>query len=168
MFHGNQDNGIGLRLAQLLLDVADGVGVVGDPVGETVFEVVRRDDDHACVDVAVLEVVADVDDVPRQQIASPGDLDLDPHAGDDGLVVTQPFDPVDIAGLGCDPVGVARECGIDQLPDVPGAIGLLGVEDADLSANEDFLQLKKDVCQSETTDLLPRSAIELHPADLHW
>jgi len=98
MFHGKQYDRKGLRLTKLEFDVPDCVTEVGDTIRQEVLEIVRRNDDHSYVDVAVLKAVSDVDDVSGQQITSPRNLDLYADARNDGLVVSQSFDPINIAG----------------------------------------------------------------------
>ena len=86
MLHGQQYNWIILRLSQLLLDVTDGVAEIGDTIGQKIFELVGRNDYGSSVDMAVLQVVAYVDDVPGKQVASARNLNLDPHPRYDSLL----------------------------------------------------------------------------------
>ena len=44
-----------------MLDVADGVAKASDTVGQQICELIRRNDYHTDINVAVLEVITDVD-----------------------------------------------------------------------------------------------------------
>ena len=77
MLYGDQDNRVGLRFSQLFFDVTNGIRVVGNAIDQEILEFIGGDDDDTCVDMAVLEVVANMNDVSRKQIASTGYLNFD-------------------------------------------------------------------------------------------
>ena len=77
MLHREQYNRVVFRLPQLLFDVTDGIAEIGDPIGQPVFELVGWNHNHTGIDVAILEIVAYMNDIPSKKIASAGDLNLD-------------------------------------------------------------------------------------------
>ena len=77
MLHGEQYNWIVLRLSKLLFHVTNRVAEIGDAVGQPVFEFIGWNDNHASIDVTVLEIVAYMNDIPSKKIASARDLNLD-------------------------------------------------------------------------------------------
>ena len=85
----------------------------------------------------------------------------------DGLIESQSVDPIDITGLGLNPVLVSAEFFIDKLADSACAVRLFLIEDADLGGEKDLLKLKEYVCQSESAYFLSRSAVKPNLADLH-
>lgn len=161
MLYRNQNNRIRLCLADFLLNVADGVRVIRDAISQAIFKVVRWNDDHSNINMAVLKVVPDVDDVSGKEITPTGDLNLYADAGNNRLVVAKPLHPINIAALGLNPFGVFTKLVVDHLSDHASAIRLLLVEHANFCGNENLLKLKKDVCQSEPTYLLSRSSVKL-------
>lgn len=167
MLYRNQNNRIGLRLAELFLNVADGVCVICDTISQAIFKVVRWNDDHSNINMAVLKVVPDVNDVSGKEITPTGDLNLYADAGNNRLVVAEPLHPINIATLGLNPFGIFTELGVDHLSDDTSSVRLLLVEHANVCGNENLLKLKKDVCQSEPTYFLSRSSVKLDLAYLH-
>lgn len=167
MLHRNQNNRIRLSLTKLFLDVADCIGVIRDAIGQSILKIVRRNDDHSNINMAVLKVVPDVDDVSGKKITPTRDLNLYADAGNNRLVVAEPLHPINIAALGLNPFSVFTELGVNHLSDDASAVRLLLVEHANICGNENLLKLKKDVCQSEPTYLLSRSSVKLDLAYLH-
>ncbi len=132
MFDGNQHNWVILSFTKLLFNIPHGIAVVGHAVSKSIFKIIRRDNDHADVDSTVLEAVADMDNIASQQIASAGNLDLNSDSGNDGLVVSEPFSPIHIAGFCLLPIWESSERGVDRFPDDACAVCLFFIEDADV------------------------------------
>ena len=109
MFDGHQHDWKILSFAKLLFHIPYGITVIGYAVGKPIFKVIRRNNDDAHIDAAVLEAVADVDNIASQQIASAGHLDLNSDSGNDGLVVSEPFSPIHIAGFCLFPIRESSE-----------------------------------------------------------
>lgn len=117
--------------------------------------------------MAILKVITYMDDIPGQKVTTSRNLYFHANAGHNSLVVTKSFDPVDITGLRLDPFSPFGKLGIDPFTNDTCAICLLFVQDVDFSGNENFLKLKKDMCQSEAADFLPRPPVKFYLADFH-
>lgn len=97
MLYAQQNNGIRLGLAKFLFNIAYCVTETGDPVGQKIFEFIRRNNNDTDIYMTVLKIVSYVDDVTCTQVASAGNLNFNPNSGDNGLVVTKSFDPINIS-----------------------------------------------------------------------
>ena len=117
--------------------------------------------------MAVLQVVSNVDNISSEKVATARNLNFHTDSRNNRLIVTESLHPVDIPALGLDPIGVFAKLAVDHLSNDARAIRLLFVEHMNVCGNENLLKLKKDVCQSEPTDLLSRSSVKLYLAYLH-
>ena len=97
MFNRNQYDRISLCFAKFLLHISQGITVVGDAVSKSIFKIIGRYNDDAYINPTVLEIVAYVNDIASQQIASARHLDLHADPRNNCLVVTEPFCPIHIA-----------------------------------------------------------------------
>lgn len=167
VFHSDQDNRIGLGFPQFFLNIANRIGVIGYPVRQKVFEFIRWYDNDTGVYMAVLKVIADVDDVPRKKITPAGHLNLDAYSGQDGFIESEFLDPIYVAGFGLNPIGVFVEFPVDQLADTARSICLLFIENMDLHGKQNLLEFKKDVRQPQPAHLFSRSAIKSDLGYLH-
>jgi len=154
MLNSNQNNWIRLGFTKLLLNVANSIGVIRDPVSQSIFKIVRRNDNHSDINMAVLKVVPNMNDIPCEKVATTRNLNLHTDTRNNSMVVSKSLNPINIAALGLHPICVFSKLGIDRLAHNTRTVRLLLVEHANVCGNENLLQLKKNVCQSEPTNLL--------------
>ena len=95
--------------------------------------------------MAVLEAIADVNDIPGKEITSPRNLNLHAYSGYDSLIVPESLHPIHIARLRLNPIFVFTEPIIDQFTNTACTVRLFFIEHTNLCGNKDLQKLKKDV-----------------------
>ena len=145
MLYCQQYNRVVLRFPQFLLDVTDGIAEIGNAVGQQEFELIGWHDYRADIDMAVLEAIADVDDVPGKEITSPRNLNLHAYSGYDGLIVPEPLNPIHITRLRLNPILIFTESIVNQFANAACTVRLFFVKNTNLCGNKDLQKLKKDV-----------------------
>ena len=114
MLYCQQHHRIILRFPQFLFDVTDGIGKIGNTIGQQELEFIGWHDYRADIDMAVLEAIADVNDIPGKEITSPRNLNLHAYSGYDSLIVPEPLYPIHIAGLRLNPIFIFTESIVNQ------------------------------------------------------
>jgi hypothetical protein len=74
MLYCQQHDRVVLRFPQFLLDVTNSITEISNAVGQQELELIGWNHYRTDIDMAVLEVVADVNDVTGKEIASPRNL----------------------------------------------------------------------------------------------
>ncbi len=125
MLHGYQNNRVSLSFPKFFFHIANRIGIICDSVRQSILKVIRRDNNYTHVNMAILQIISDMNNIPCKKVTATGNLDLNSHPGFKSQVASEPHNPTNIATIRLNPVGIILEVSIDHLSYHVGAIPLL-------------------------------------------